>query len=140
MDYIKEAEESFSYIRQLLKMPMVKDLNGISQGEIAVLAYLSEEHDGAAAGELTKAFGVGTSRTAAVLNTLTKKGYANRESDPEDGRRVLVYITEAGRKIAEEKKKEAITHMAEFLRKLGPEDTEIFLRIIKNASDRNTAK
>lgn len=136
MNYIKSAEEVFDYLRQMQKVPVIRELNGISQGEMAVLAYLSSEHDGAAAGELTAAFGVGTSRTAAILNALTKKGLAKRETDPEDGRRVLVYLTDEGRQEAEEKKREAITHMAEFLELLGPEDSVTFLRIVKTAIDK----
>lgn len=139
MDYLKKAEEMFAYMRQINKVPMFKEISGVSQGEMAALAFLTFEHDGATAGELTEAFGVGSSRTAALLNTLTRKGFAKRVQDPEDGRRVLVYVTEAGRREAEKTHFQVTSHMAEFLSLLGPEDAETFIRIIKNAVLRNGA-
>lgn len=140
MDYLKKAEELFVYMRQISKVPAFKELNGVSQGEVATMLYLTFEHDGATAGELAEVFDVGTSRIAAILNTLTKKGFAKRSKDSKDGRRVLVYITEEGRKEAYSRHHEGNVHLAEFLEKLGEEDAETFVRIIKNAVKRNAAK
>ncbi len=135
-NYVQSAEDIFSQMLSIRKTSMLRDINDVSQGEIAVLGYLLAEHDGATAGELTDALGVGTSRTAAVLNTLEKKGYAERRSDPSDGRRVLAYITEAGRGVAEAKYREAVANVAETLRLLGEEDTRALARILRKAAHR----
>ena len=134
MNYLEQAEEVFNCMRLLNKAPTFKEMNGISQGEMAMLAYLTFAHDGATAGELTEKFEVGSSRTAAILNTLEKKGFAIRKPDPKDGRRVQVYVTETGKVEAKARHMEAMQHMAEFLKLLGPEDAKTLLRIIKNAA------
>ena len=134
MDYMKYAREIFPCMQKLFKYSAMKDLSDISQGEMAVLSYLTFHHNGASAGELSEAFGVCTSRTAAVLNTLEKKGYANRKPDKHDRRRVLVYVTEMGREEATQKHKEAITHMASLLRLMGKADAETFTEMIEKAA------
>ncbi len=140
MDRMKSAESVFGCMKCLHKFSVIKDLNDLSQGEMAVLEYLSFDRAGASAGELTDAFGVGTSRTAAILNTLERKGLAVRRPDARDGRKVLVYITDAGRREAEEKRLLAIEHMAEFLDLLGEADTWEFMRIVRKAAERQAQK
>ena len=83
----------------LRKNAALQCLNDMSQGEMAVLCYLLFSHNGASAGELTGEFQVRSSRTAAILNSLERKGYAVRSSDPEDRRKVRVYITEKGKNL-----------------------------------------
>ncbi len=130
MEYEKYAQEILPYMKMLLKVTTFKEITDISQGEMAVLCYLSFYHNGAAAGELTEKFSVGTSRTAAVLNNLEKKRMVERKPDIADRRKVLVYVTETGRKIAQEKHAETIAHIADLLRAMGDEDAKQFIRIM----------
>lgn len=37
-----------------------------------------------------------------ILDLLTKKGYVRRETDPDDGRRFLIHITDQGRQVMED--------------------------------------
>lgn len=122
------------HIKYLRRYAAIRHITDLSQGEMAVLGYLCFDHDGATAGELTEVFGVGTSRTAAILNTLERKGLAMRRSDPADGRRVLAYITEAGSRVAGERYREALENMAQSLRLLGEEDTRELMRILNKAA------
>ena len=116
------------------------DLTSLASGEQAVLYYLAFQHDGASAGELTSAFDIRSSRTAAILNTLEKKGFARRLQNPQDKRQVLVYITEAGKQEVKGRYEDVISRMAEFLELLGPEDSEEFIRIVRDAVLRNIGK
>lgn len=134
MDYAESAKTLFPSIKNLFKFAAMKDLSDVTQGEMAVLSYLAFHHNGAAAGELTHAFSVGTSRTAAILNTLERKGYAVRKADASDKRKVMVYITDAGKKLAYEKQAEAIAHIEALLRRLGETDSENFIRIIQKTA------
>lgn len=134
MDYRKGAETLFEYMQRTLKLDMFKNLNDISQGEMAVLGYLSFQHDGATAGELSAAFEVGTSRTAAILNTLEKKEFARRAHDKLDKRRVLVFISNKGKAEVCRKRAAAIDCMMDFLEKLGDEDAAEAIRIVKKAA------
>ena len=99
MNYRESAEELMESMKVLRKNTALQCLSDMSQGEMAVLCYLLFSHNGASAGELTAEFKVRSSRTAAILNGLERKGYAVRSSDPEDKRRVRVYITEKGKNL-----------------------------------------
>lgn len=79
-------------------------------------------------------------KSAAILNTLEKKGYARRLQNPQDKRQVLVYITDAGKQDVKGKYEDVISRMAEFLELLGPEDSEEFIRIVRDAVLRNIGK
>lgn len=140
MDYRNRAEYFLHYMRQLNRTAMIRDLTSLASGEQAVLYYLAFEHDGASAGELTSAFGIRSSRTAAILNTLEKKGHAKRLRSSRDKRQVLVFITDAGRQEVRGRYQEVISHMAEFLELLGPEDSEEFIRIVRDAVLRNSGE
>ena len=115
----------------LRKNAALQCLSDMSQGEMAVLCYLLFSHNGASAGELTAEFKVRSSRTAAILNGLERKGYAVRSSDPEDKRRVRVYITEKGKKFAWKEHEDAIRDFEYILQDIGQEDSYHLVRIIK---------
>lgn len=135
MDYLKEAAEAIDYMRRMHGCPVMKELLDISQGEMAVLNYLMFTHDGATAGELSSRFDLVTSRIAAILNSLTRKGLAERIPDSEDRRRVLVYITEKGQKEVLNRKKHAEMGLAGLLEVLGEQDAKEFLRMIKKVAE-----
>ena len=140
MDYRNRAEYFLYYMRQLNRTAMIRGLTSLASGEQAVLYYLAFQHDGASPGELTSAFDIRSSRTAAILNTLEKKGYARRLQNPRDKRQVLVYITEPGKQEVKGRYEDVISRMAEFLELLGPEDSEEFIRIVRDAVLRNIDK
>ncbi len=140
MDYRNRAEYFLHYMRQLNRTAMVRDLTSLASGEQAVLYYLAFQHDGASAGELTSAFDIRSSRTAAILNALEKKGHARRCQNPSDRRQVLVYITDEGKDEVKSRYQDAVGRMAEFLELLGPEDSEEFIRIVRDAVLRNNGR
>lgn len=133
MKYQQKAENCLDWLCELQKMDMARDLADITQGELAVLHYLTYTRDGVPAGTLSAAFGLRSSRVAAILNTLGRKGLARRAADPADKRRVLVYVTDTGRQAAGRKRRETIAHTADFLRSLGEEDADALLRILRRA-------
>ena len=140
MDYRNRAEYFLHYMRQLNRTAMVRDLTSLASGEQAVLYYLAFQHDGASAGELTSAFDIRSSRTAAILNALEKKGHARRCQNPSDRRQVLVYTTDEGKDEVKSRYQDAVGRMAEFLELLGPEDSEEFIRIVRDAVLRNNGR
>lgn len=131
MDYRKSAEDIFKNMTRLIKHVAIKNISDLSKGEMAILGYLHFEHDGATAGELSEVSCVVSSRIAAVLNALEKKGYAKRKPDPQDKRKVLVHITEAGHEKVVRKYEEGIREIAVFLLTLGEEDTLVLQRILR---------
>ena len=131
MDYSKAADEAFEYLSKVNSFAVMKMVNDASQGEQVVLGHLTFEQDGVTAGELSGVFGLGSSRIAAILNALTKKGLARRASDPDDGRVVRVFVTDEGREKAIERKSLFKIRMVRMLEQLGEEDAKDFVRIIE---------
>ena len=130
MNYQEKAEAMLNYVPALRSQETVRPLSNVTEGEFAVLIYLANEHDGATAGQITTAIRVGCSRTTAILQSLERKGLLHREADPDDGRRVLVYLTEEGKKLEEASRQAAIGDFSGMLEYLGEEDSEHLLQIL----------
>ena len=133
MDYKKCAEELMHYMilgeeRSRLVQSHISEL---AHGELAVLRYLGEENNGANAKELSQRFEVNTSRVAAILNSLVRKGYIVRQPDLTDKRMVHVFITEIGREYAKERFSQFLIHSTAMLEQLGEEDTRNYIHITK---------
>lgn len=137
-DY-KALSEKLAEYTLITQKILPRNVNDISQGEMAVLAYLRHEQDYASAGQLSRRFRVTTSRIAAILNSLEKKEFIKRVPSHEDQRKVLVHITQEGISIAAAKHREAIYELGifweELLEQLGEEDSLEFVRIMNRLTD-----
>lgn len=84
---------------------------GLGKGQPTVLKYLTE-HDGCVQSQIARGEKKTAATTTVMLQTMEKNGLIERRSDPEDMRRVKVYITEKGRE-ADRCAKEALEKMEE---------------------------
>ena len=75
---------------------------GLGVGQWFALVTL-ERSDGMSQGEMSRVFGVDPARVSRVGRALEKEGLVRRERDPEDGRVVRLYLTDAGRKALEKR-------------------------------------
>ena len=75
---------------------------GLGVGQWFALVTL-ERSDGMSQGEMSRVFGVDPARVSRVGRALEKEGLVRRERDPEDGRVVRLYLTDAGRKVLEKR-------------------------------------
>jgi len=73
---------------------------GMAGGVPAALVSLREWADGRSVEVLAEAMRVSHSRAVRVVDRLEAAGLARREPDPSDGRRALVRLEPAGRKLA----------------------------------------
>lgn len=133
MNYQELAEELFEFMVTVKNgpKPPPPDLRGISKGEMGILVYLMHVKDGVSAGELSRHLHLTTGRIAATLKTLEKKTCIERRADASDGRKVLVYITAAGKEIIQNKKKEVLAHLTKNLKKFSIEEAEQFVQLMK---------
>lgn len=140
MDYEKYADEILSYIIANVQnqQTIQNDIWEISRGELALLLYLLEENNGALPKEVSHRFDINTSRVAAILNSLCKKGYVTRVTDPKDKRKIHVYITDNGSKFALDRKRKILNHVKDMLMKLGEKDSAEYLRIVKKCFSLNS--
>ena len=130
---IGNAELTEELVRLLDEYPREARDNRFSstlRGEMAVMRLLhSSAKQKMTAGELSSRLGMTTSRVAAVLGSLQKKGLLERESDEEDRRRVMVSLTEAGDRLCEKRKRHFMSKISEMLAMLG-EDAPTFVHLI----------
>lgn len=75
---------------------------GFGAGQWFALVTLGR-NDGMSQGEMSRFFGVDPARVSRVVRILEGEGLVRRERDPEDGRVVRLYLTDAGRKALEKR-------------------------------------
>ena len=99
-------------------------------GEMAVMRVLHNgEKKKMTAGELSSRLSMTTSRIAAVLGSLEKKGLLERENDEVDRRRVLVSLTQAGDALCEKRRQHFMKKISMLLTMLG-DDAPDFVRLL----------
>lgn len=134
MDYNALAHET---ILEILRHPPVvrfKITNEFPQGEVKMLEFLTIIQDGVTAGELSEKMNISTARVAALLNGLAKKGLIRRAADDQDKRKIVVFLTEEGRKTGQEKYEMMLRYMSRLFSQLGERDTLELLRLFRRVT------
>lgn len=132
--YEEYAQEFFTLMVEMGPlMPPVAER--ITRGEMRMVMILDHEGRSLSAGELSMITGLCTGRTAAILISLEDKGYIQRTRDPKDRRIVMVSLSKKGRASVEAGKEDMTEKAAAFFEKLGADDTQDLLRIIRKASE-----
>jgi DNA-binding MarR family transcriptional regulator len=72
--------------------------------------------------------GISKPSVTGIVGRLVEKGLVERQRDPEDGRSAIVIISEAGRQVLEERRRERTAYLARRIAALGDEDREILER------------
>jgi len=135
MDYRALANELFLHMVKTRKRPFQKKVDDLSHGERRILGYLTFEKNEVTSGELSENLNLSTPRVASALNSLSKKGFIERNRDVKDKRMVIVSITETGRHFVQEEHEDAMKMIEKTLKKLGEHDATEFVRIIKRIRD-----
>ena len=116
----------------------LQQLDVTSMGIGNVLGFLASSNRTVTAGEISEYMGVSTARVAVLLKKMTDKGLIEKHTDPKDARRVLVSITEEGRKLLSDKRKEILLYSGAIIERFGKEKIENFVatcKEIKNIVD-----
>jgi MarR family transcriptional regulator, organic hydroperoxide resistance regulator len=135
MDYKALANELVNNMMKSPKMQFQKKVDDLSQGEKRILGYLTFWNNGVSSGELSERLFLSTPRVASALNSLSKKGFIERQRDENDKRIVIVTITETGKSFVMEEHEEAISMLEKTLQKLGEKDAKEFVRILKRITE-----
>lgn len=125
------ACELMQALDQHKKGPPHEEVSATMRGEMAVLRLLMTEGQPMTAGELSRTLNMTTSRIAAVLGSLEKKGMLVRTADEMDRRRVLAVLTEEGKAVCQKRREHARQDITALLTRLGEEDAVHFVRIVK---------
>ncbi len=107
---------------------------GMSLRNFIVLSYLADR-DGIAQQELSEILCMDANNLVLLLNELEAAGFVQRVRDPEDRRRHIVELTEAGRTafLRGERAREALED--EVLRALDPDERETLRGLLLKALD-----
>ena len=103
---------------------------GLRVPEWRVLACLSDQN-GEMITRLAEFALIEQSRLTRIIDQMDSKGWVVRKADREDGRRVRVYLTPRGRKLARALVAEARQHEAELLATLGGIDAVQIKQVLR---------
>lgn len=129
MEYENIAETLFQQLKPNTSVSLSGVLNDFNRGEVGVLSYLAFDKDEVSSGELSEVLGVTTARVASILNSLEIKGYVKRKEDSLDKRKTLVVITEKGKELAINAKREIINKIISVVREVGYEEIMEYVKI-----------
>lgn len=130
MDIYESLAEELMEALNRKKRPPHEDMSAAMRGEMAVLRLLTEENRALSAGEISGLLTMTTSRIAAVLGALEKKGLIVRSADERDKRRVLVTLTQEGLLLSHQRKQCMLHAVSHTLAQIGEADAREFVRLI----------
>ena len=125
------GEELYNLLARLLNSKMNRTVLDSIRGEYGVLRYLMFEEDGVKAGTLTEKLHVVPGRMTDILKSLEYKGFILRRKEESDKRMVRVFLTDAGKREAEEKRHQIHLEYRGLIEQLGEKDATEFIRLLK---------
>lgn len=128
--YESLAREFFEALEGMPLAPPGERVGEAMRGEAAVMRLIMREKRSLTPGDICRALNMSSSRMAAVLGSLAKKGFVLRETDPDDKRRVLATITPRGEAFCREHQRRAVEAFSALLAQLGEPDAVEFVRLL----------
>lgn len=135
MNYEEKAKEMMKLIPAVRHPRTEKHMDALSRGESFMLECVARNGGILMPGEIARSVGVSTARVAAFLNAAENKGYIRRQNVEGDRRKINVVLTDAGYEKVRGEHRKMLERMMLFLEKLGEEDTENLIRIMKKTQE-----
>ena len=95
-----------------------------------LLSTLDRLGDGASVNELAAAIGVDQPRASRVVSDCVERGLATRSTDPTDARRSVIGLTDAGRAVLEERRRERRAAVEQALQGFTAEERAQFAELL----------
>ena len=108
------------------------ELLGMQLRHLVALSYV-RDHDGCPQQELAEALCMDANNVVLLLNELEDLGYVARRRDPDDRRRHLVELTDAGLQALSSAERAQATIEDDVLRALDPSDRAILWQLLTRA-------
>lgn len=131
MDYKDLAYELLTTHLGLINNPTYQKATKLIKGELYALSILSSMEGDVHPKELSEQLSVSTARVTTLVNHLEEKKLVQRRVDPNDSRQFIITPTDTGRQLLETARADFYADIRALEERLGPEDTETFLRIVK---------
>ncbi len=129
MAKIEEIEYVYSLLITKEPTEFLERLNDTNAGIGAVLKIISESDREISAGDLAQKMYVSTARIAVLLRKMETKGLIVKASSADDGRKVIVRLTEKGECTIEKAKAMIYEHIEMLIDNIGMERMKTFLEI-----------
>ena len=129
-NYSSLATELVEYLSASADAKHRRCTEDFTHGEIRILAHLMRHGGSSTPGEICEQLTMTSPRVSAAVANLVKKSLVSRETDTRDKRRSHIHITEEGRALAEEKRRELVDSLARILGTLGEQDASEYVRIV----------
>lgn len=131
MDYSKLAQELWLTLSDSAPGAAQQDMARSVKGQGFVLAYLAAHSCRAYPKAISEGMMVSSARIAVILRSLEENGLVKRTPDPEDGRQIIVSLTDEGKRMAQKYRDDSLKKLTRMLEYLGPEDALSYVRIRK---------
>ncbi|MBO4495835.1 MAG: MarR family transcriptional regulator [Clostridiales bacterium] len=129
---VLELLQDFNSIKPLA---FVQQMDIQSMGIGNVLGFLACSGREVSAGEISEYMNVSTARVAVLLKKMSDKGLIVKKNDPNDGRRVMVSITDLGQELLAEKQNEIILYGSAVVEHFGVERVRDFIQACREIRD-----
>lgn len=129
---VLELLQDFNSIKPLA---FVQQMDIQSMGIGNVLGFLACSGREVSAGEISEYMNVSTARVAVLLKKMSDKGLIVKKNDPNDGRRVMVSITDLGQELLTEKQNEIILYGSAVVEHFGVERVRDFIQACREIRD-----
>jgi DNA-binding MarR family transcriptional regulator len=130
-DYPSIAIERLKEMSNRYGSGVLQRFDRYTSGESFLLRLLSTSDESVHPSDLKKRSCISSARVATTVGSLEKKGLVVREVDHKDRRRVLITITDEGRKRAQREMEEIDADLQATFHELGKNDTEDLTRILE---------
>jgi len=102
----------------------------LKPSEFAVLSMICD-NDGIRAADICECLNFQQPNLVKILNRFAQEGWVSRQPDPEDGRAVILAVTQSGKELAQAVKSAALDSEKSLLKKLNSEEKKQLNWILK---------
>lgn len=131
----KEIWEILEDFHSIKPVEFIQQIDITSMGISNLLCFLASSDRIVSAGEISEHMNVSTARVAVLLKKMSEKNLIEKSQDPSDARRVMVSITDEGRKLLHEKRQEIFLYSSAIVERFGKERIMDFIETCKEIKE-----
>ena len=134
-EFVEWTNDLIGLSEDIRRMKPAPELSSATKGMPAVMRALLMADGPMSPGEIARASGVTDARIANTLRVLEQKGLIVRRPAEHDRRRVEVSVTDRGREVSLAHFNAAKGMVENFLREMGEQDAQDFVRVLTRVRD-----
>lgn len=131
----KEIWEILEDFHSIKPVEFLQQIDITSMGISNLLCFLASSDRIVSAGEISEHMNVSTARVAVLLKKMSEKNLIEKSQDPSDARRVMVSITDEGRKLLQEKRQEILLYSGAIVERFGKDRIMEFIETCKEIKE-----